>query len=220
MKKTDLLDPIYRYIKEIDVLLPYPDDKKIFVLKQLKTDVQDAMGSDKRPPSVVFGSPKEVAINLSLAQDWGIIKASWKLRIFAFFIDFFILSSLLLIFVIIPIFYLFQDPINTVDKKILFLGLNILVGIPTLIFIISYFTILEKIYSSTIGKKIFGLKVVDETGIRLTWSQALIRNITKVPFTGQFLVFDVLIGIYSEKTRKNKQRVLDLVAGTIVVKQT
>jgi uncharacterized RDD family membrane protein YckC len=97
--------------------------------------------------------------------------------------------------------------------------MNFLIGIPSLLFILSYFIIFETYYSTTLGKKILGLIVTDESGIRITLSQSFIRNFTKVPFTGQFLLFDVLIGVFSEKTRKNKQRVLDLVAGTKVVRQ-
>jgi hypothetical protein len=66
-----ILDPIDGYVKEISVLLPYSETRKKPVLEELRRDVQDAMGSQKKPPSVVFGSPVEVAKNLSVAQDWG-----------------------------------------------------------------------------------------------------------------------------------------------------
>ena len=64
-----------------------------------------------------------------------------------------------------------------------------------------------------------GLTVVDESGVRINWTQSVIRNITKVPFLGSFLPFDILFGIISEKTRGRNQRVLDFVAGTNVIQE-
>jgi uncharacterized RDD family membrane protein YckC len=219
MKKYESLDPIDRYMKEINKLLPYPDSKKEPILTELKKDVRDAMGSDKRPPSVVYGSPKEVAINISIAQDWETKTAGWGKRTLAFIIDFSLLSFILLLFIFYPLLTVLERPAELSDRIIFIAGMNLLIGIPSLLFILGYFIISETYYSTTLGKKIFGLIVTDESGIRITISQSLIRNFTKVPFTGQFLIFDVLIGIFSEKTRKNKQRVLDLVAGTKVVQQ-
>jgi uncharacterized RDD family membrane protein YckC len=217
MKKSTSLDPIDRYVEEINALLPYPEDKKRFVLEQLKEDVIDAMGSDKRPPSVVFGSPKDVAINLSISQDWGISKAGWLPRTLAFLIDFLILTPILIIFLILPLLYLFPDPITSLDRRLLYIFVNLFVGVPSLIIILIYFAFLEKNFSTTIGKKGFGLIVIHESGIKITWSQAILRNLTKTPLTGLFLILDVLIGMFAEKTRTNKQRVFDLVAGTLVV---
>ncbi|OLS21828.1 MAG: hypothetical protein HeimC3_33500 [Candidatus Heimdallarchaeota archaeon LC_3] len=219
MRKNDSTDPIDRYIKEINKLLPYSENKKTPILEELKNDVQDAMGSDKRPPSVVFGSPHEVAMNVSISQNWDTQKASWMRRTLAFVIDFTLLSALLYILVIYPLMVSFERPIELPDRIIFFTILNIFIGIPAFVALLSYFIVLEKIYSTTIGKKLLGLIVIDETGIRITWSQGLIRNITKIPFIGQFLIFDVIIGMFSVKTRKKNLRVLDLVAGTQVVQE-
>ena len=219
MKRNESIHAIDRYIKEINKLLPYSEDKKIPILEELKKDVQDAMGSDKRPPSVVFGSPHEVARNLSISQDWGTKKAAWLRRALAFIIDFALLSTLLFTFVIYPLILTLEKPVELPERIVFFAIMNIFIGIPAFFILLSYFTVLEKIYSTTIGKKILGLIVIDETGIKITWTQGLTRNITKIPFISQFLIFDVIIGIFSEKTRKKNLRVLDLVAGTQVVQE-
>ena len=96
---------------------------------------------------------------------------------------------------------------------------NLILGIPALLVILSYFTLLEEYFATTVGKKVLGLRVVDESGIRITWSQAILRNLTKTPLTGQFLVFDVLIGMLSEKTKDKKQRIFDLTSDTIVIQE-
>ena len=217
MSRQQVLDPIDGYIREVSALLPYPEALKTPVLKELKRDVQDAMGTERRPPSVVFGSPVDVAKNLSIAQNWGTKSASWSTRFIAFIID------MTLIFVVFTLFFIFQlilvdfhiDEIRWYAMRIPFGFL--FAGIPMVIFILCYFIIAEKTFSTTLGKKLLGLIVVDESGINITWAQSLIRNSTKVPFLTSFLPFDFLFGILSEKTRGRKQRVLDFVAGTKVV---
>lgn len=219
MVEKQALDPIDGYIKEIGAFLPYPEKRKIPVLEELRKDVQDAMGSEKRPPSVVFGSPIEVAKNLSTAQDWGTKPAGWGTRFIAYIID---IASLMAVF---AVFFLFQlilvdfqiDEIKWHTMRIPFGFLFF--GIPMVGFILGYFIVLEKTYSKTIGKRLLGLIVVDESGINITWTQSLIRNFTKVPFLASFLPFDILFGILSEKTRGRKQRVLDFVAGTKIIQQ-
>ncbi|MFX0065500.1 MAG: RDD family protein [Candidatus Hermodarchaeota archaeon] len=40
---------------------------------------------------------------------------------------------------------------------------------------------LEKVFSTTLGKRLYGLYVYDDSEVRLTWSQAFRRNLTKTP---------------------------------------
>ncbi|MFX1283220.1 MAG: RDD family protein [Promethearchaeota archaeon] len=213
------LDPIDGYVTEISTLLPYPEKEKVPVLEELKKDVQDAMGSEKRPPSVVFGSPTEVAKNLSIAHDWGTKPAGWGIRVLASLIDSAALMVVFATYFIIQLI-LVDFQIDEIRWHTLAIPFSFLfVGFPIAGFILCYFIIVEKTYSSTLGKRLLGLIVVDESGIKITWTQSLIRNVTKVPFLTSFLPFDILFGILSEKTRGRKQRVLDFVAGTKVMQQ-
>ncbi|MFW9904794.1 MAG: RDD family protein [Candidatus Thorarchaeota archaeon] len=217
MSKHQALDPIAGYIREVSILLPYPEVLKTPVLKELKKDVQDAMGTEKRPPSVVFGSPIDVAKNLSVAQNWGTKSASWSSRFIAYVVD---MASLVAVFALFVIFQSILIGFNLEDIEWYEMRIPfgfLFAGIPMVIFILSYFIIAEKTFSTTFGKKLLGLIVVDESGIKISWAQSLIRNTTKVPFLTSFLPFDFLFGILSEKTRGRKQRVLDFVAGTKVV---
>ncbi|MHA2306966.1 MAG: RDD family protein [Candidatus Hodarchaeales archaeon] len=219
MAKQHILDPIDGYIKEVSALLPYPDNKKAPVLEELRRDVQDAMGEEKRPPSVVFGSPLEVAKNLSVAQDWGTKPAGWGIRTIALFIDF---TALMVVIVFFGFINLILSDFQVEDIKLYEMHFPfefMFVGIPIIGFILGYFIFFEKSYSSTLGKKLLGLTVVDESGIKITWIQSFIRNFTKVPFLTSFLPFDFLLGVLSEKTKGRKLRVLDFVAGTKVVQK-
>ena len=87
-----------------------------------------------------------------------------------------------------------------------------------------YNIILEYYYSKTIGKKVFGLTVVDLSGTKITLKQAIIRNLSKVAFDKfmpLFLPIDTILGILLEREEKpkyHKQRGLDVLAETIVIK--
>ncbi len=219
MANHKIMDPIDGYIKEISDLLPYPNNQKTPVLEELRKDVQDAMESEKRPPSVVFGSPIEVAKNISFAQDWGYKNASWLVRFVAFIIDIILTLGVFVSFAVLR--FLISESEMTywyLWHKDFTFGF-LFVSIPVIAFLLSYFVIMEKSYSTTLGKRLLGLTVVDESGIRITWNQSLIRNFTKVPVLTTFLPFDLLFGILSEKTQGRKQRVLDFVAGTNVIQR-
>ena len=219
MADHKITDSIDGYIKEISDLLPYPNNQKIPVLEELRKDVADAMEGEKRPPSVVFGSPIEVAKNISFAQDWGYKNASWPIRFVAFIIDMIITMGVIGIFVVIRILTSENEMTYWYFWHEDFTFGFLFVSIPVIAFLLSYFIIMEKSYSTTLGKRLLGLTVVDESGIRITWTQSLIRNFTKVPVLTSFLPFDLLFGILSEKTQGRKQRVLDFVAGTNVIQR-
>ncbi|MFW9854271.1 MAG: RDD family protein [Candidatus Thorarchaeota archaeon] len=219
MAQQKALDPIDGYLQEVSALLPYSEERKASILEELKKDVEDAMRTEKRPPSVVFGSPTEVAKNLSIANDWGTTSARWGTRLVASFIDYAATLGVFILFVIIQ-WILSDFQIDEIRWNSMHIPFGLLfIGIPIIGLLLSYFIILEKTYSTTLGKRILGLIVVDESGIKITWTQSLIRNFTKVPFLTSFLPADIIFGIISEKTRGRKQRVLDFVAGTKVMQQ-
>ncbi len=76
-----------------------------------------------------------------------------------------------------------------------------------------YFFLQEGAFGTTLGKAIFGLRVVDLNGGRLTWRAALIRNM--LLFVDA--VFTSLVAAISMATSPNRQRVGDRFAHTLVV---
>ncbi len=67
--------------------------------------------------------------------------------------------------------------------------------------------------ASTIGKYILGLKVLKESGTKIGYREAILRNIPK--YVGNFIIVDALIMLVF--FNKDKQRAFDKVADTIVV---
>ena len=78
--------------------------------------------------------------------------------------------------------------------------------------LISYFTIQESIVGFTIGKKIFGLRVVDINGNPLTFSKAITRNFFRI-------IDHVIIGYVLIIVRKDNRRLGDIIAGTKISQQ-
>ncbi|MFX0114428.1 MAG: RDD family protein [Candidatus Hodarchaeota archaeon] len=77
---------------------------------------------------------------------------------------------------------------------------------------IGYYAILESRYGRTIGKRLLRLRVVSESGVRISWQQAVTRNLSKI--LSQLLFFDWLASWF---LKTNRQRAVELVAKTQVI---
>ncbi|MFX0062226.1 MAG: RDD family protein [Candidatus Hermodarchaeota archaeon] len=215
------------YIDQINRFLPYKKEAKLPVLDALREEVREAlMDAGSNDPTTVYGAPRDVAKNLSLGQDWG-VRASFKRRTVAYILDFFIcivVALLLAIFftpmylnLLIPEFFEILEEIPPNDPMIttLFIttyaSLMLIINLPLSIF---YFILLERVFSTTLAKRMLGLKVCDVSGIRITLKQSIIRNFSKLSFL--FLILDVIMGRAMKEGEQ--QRVLDSFAETVVLK--
>ena len=82
----------------------------------------------------------------------------------------------------------------------------------------AYSALLEGLWNGqTIGKRLFHLRVIDQTGFPLRIEQAWIRNLMRVV---DALPFAYLVGGISVLSNHLMQRFGDQVAGTLVVRQT
>src|SRR5499427_7064112 len=82
----------------------------------------------------------------------------------------------------------------------------------------AYSALLEGFWNGqTVGKRLFHLRVIDQTGLPLRIEQAWVRNLMRV---FDALPFAYLIGGISALSNPLMQRFGDRVAGTLVVRQT
>jgi uncharacterized RDD family membrane protein YckC len=79
----------------------------------------------------------------------------------------------------------------------------------------AYFVFLEALLGATLGKFLTGLRVVDEKGEPITWGQSAIRNAFRV-VDGLVLY---IIGFITMCLTEKRQRLGDLVAGSVVVRR-
>jgi uncharacterized RDD family membrane protein YckC len=94
-----------------------------------------------------------------------------------------------------------------------FMALTIVIFLGLSLAIHSYFIYMEHKYGYTLGKKVFGLRVISLDGKRLKWSQLIIRDLMRW-YVDLFLFLPGLISIL---VTDKKQRTGDLAAGTMVI---
>lgn len=207
---------IEKYIQKVDDWLPYPMDLKRKLLENLRYDVLEVLNdTEEKDPVVAFGDPYTVAKSISKGQDWGTVRVDYRTRFWAFLIDQLIINVAMVIGVAWWIYGVIIPSLEVPSSFLFafFSGLFLLMPY-TFFWIYGYFVVFEKMFSRTPGKRLLGLSVYDESGVRLTWSQALTRNITKAEIV--LLLIELLISQYKDT---DYQRLLDSVANTIVVKK-
>lgn len=102
-------------------------------------------------------------------------------RIIAYIADFFVLSAVMWI---VSYFLALMLDVNSP----VFQYLVYVVPVLTLI----YFILCEKFKGATVGKAVMYLQVRSKNGARISWSQAIVRNLSKIYWIP--IVFDWAIG--------------------------
>ncbi len=93
----------------------------------------------------------------------------------------------------------------------------ILGGAGCLLYLV-YFFVCEAVFSTTPGKALYGLRVLQLNGERCTWQCALIRTATRLLEVNPLLLGGLPAGIAVIYSRRH-QRIGDMLAGTVVTSQ-
>jgi len=118
---------------------------------------------------------------------------------------------LVLVVIIFATFSMVADPTTGATVMLLLIILSVILTT------LGYFIIFETIWNGqTPGKRITGIRVVKRGGLPLTFTDALLRNLIRIvdnlPSYG-------LVGLISFFSTRNQQRLGDLVADTVVVRE-
>jgi len=132
-------------------------------------------------------------------------------RLAAFVIDFMIQLSMIAVITIFTLLAVFGPTFDFVIGNISGVVFGLLI-ISWFVIYFCYFILLEMLMNGqSIGKKLFGLRVICDNGQPVGLLQSMIRNFFKA-------LFDIFyIGIFVIMFSKKHKRVGDMVAGTIVV---
>jgi uncharacterized RDD family membrane protein YckC len=94
-------------------------------------------------------------------------------------------------------------------------------ALPSLVYFViqsAYGMVLEGVWrGQTVGKRVVGIRVVDDRGLALRPAQVVVRNVLRL--VDSLPVFYLVGGVSMVVTRHN-QRLGDLAAGTVVVRRT
>ncbi|UCE14093.1 MAG: RDD family protein [Candidatus Heimdallarchaeota archaeon] len=129
----------------------------------------------------------------------------FRFRVLAYFADFFLVlmfTSVGLIGATMSMFFI--PELETHDI------LPLITGILFILISFGYFTFAEAFASTTLGKFLYDLETIDESGSKITFKQALIRNLPKV--RPEFVIIDLIVG-YIIRPSTN-QRLFDILSKT------
>ncbi|TXC90222.1 RDD family protein [Metabacillus litoralis] len=156
------------------------------------------------------GSEKEEAyyssetVNKSTVLDYSHLLAGFWIRFWAYLVDLLVIGSVNRI-VIYPLFELLD--IST-KKTFIFSP----IAITTAITFFAYFVLLTKFKNQTLGKMIFGLKVVSLKEERITWGTIIFRELI-----GRYISKLIWVGYIIVAFTPKKQGLHDLFADTQVI---
>ena len=126
------------------------------------------------------------------------------------------LIDIVVLFIVFAVFAMLFGETEPEDEDTVGFNLS-LSGGPALIYfliVIAYYFVMEAATGKTLGKMLLGLKVQAIDGA-YTPMKAFIRNILRIVDSLPFLY---LLGFIVMAVSKNKQRIGDMAAGTVVVR--
>jgi uncharacterized RDD family membrane protein YckC len=139
------------------------------------------------------------------AQDY------WLKRLLAFIVDaiiVFVGLAIITVLATLPFLLVGAVTRGSVSFSVVFGSASLLWGI---IFVL-YFTLAESTSGASIGKNLFGFKVVSKTGSNPSLGEAFIRNLSKIHWV--LLLLDVVVGLALSKGYQQKYS--DQFVGTTV----
>ncbi len=136
---------------------------------------QAIVNANAKPPATIF-----------------VLYAGFWIRFWAYVIDMIVVGSLYRIFVY-PI-------LRWLDISIVETSMLSTVAISTAVVMYAYFIIMTKLLGQTLGKMVFGLKVIDENKEKLSWDTVIFRELIGkfISKTAFFLGF-ITIGFSRKK---------------------
>ena len=125
-------------------------------------------------------------------------------RVVAYIIDFFVVSSFM--WIVSDLLAIFFNPYSMYEVYVYFPFV-----VPVLVIV--YCSSLEKIKGATVGKALMFLRVVSRNGRPISWSQAVLRNLTKIYWFP--IIFDWAIG----RLLNRNDRILGVFTKTVVANE-
>ncbi|MDE3839913.1 RDD family protein [Bacillus methanolicus] len=130
--------------------------------------------------------------------------AGFWMRFWAYLLDLLVIGSIDRM-IVNPLFRLFDLPLHEIS-------MFAPISIATAITFYGYFLLMTKFFGQTLGKMVFGLKVIDLDGGKLSWGTVLFRECI-----GRFISATVVVGYVIVAFLPKKQGLHDLFADTTVI---
>jgi len=135
---------------------------------------------------------------------WEGLYAGFWMRFWAYLLDLIVIGSVNRM-IINPVF-------RAMDVSLIEDGIISPIAIATAVVFYLYFVLMTKYYGQTLGKMVFGLKVVELSGNRLSWGTVIFRE-----WIGRFISATLMILYLIVAFSKKKQGLHDMFADTTVI---
>ncbi|WP_423410786.1 RDD family protein [Heyndrickxia sp. MSNUG] len=135
---------------------------------------------------------------------WEGLYAGFWMRFWAYLLDLIVIGSVNRM-IINPVF-------RALDVPLVKEGIFSPVSIATAVVFYLYFVLMTRYYRQTLGKMVFGLKVVDLRGNRLSWGTVIFRE-----WIGRFISATIMVLYVIVAFSKKKQGLHDMFADTAVI---
>ncbi|MGG3471055.1 RDD family protein [Neobacillus pocheonensis] len=143
-------------------------------------------------------APHETGIN------WPVRYAGFWMRFWAYLLDLIVIGSIERI-VIKPVFRL-------LDLSLSEFNMFAPISIASAVIFYVYFVLMTKLFNQTLGKMVFGLKVIDLKQEKISWGTILFRE-----WIGRFISATVIVGYFIVAFLPKKQGLHDFFANTTVI---
>ena len=208
--KTDKSELLCEVEQSVDVGNESNDEKEQRLEQHttenmMKEKQENRENSYEHPKGLSIFSPKGQSRIIQLEKEKAIdvnAYAGFWIRLCAYLVDLLVIASLRLILVkpIVLLLNLDSDGIISGEKIL-----------SSIVFFV-YFVLLTKFTGQTLGKMIFGLRVIPLKGDRLTWDTVIFRELVGRYICYKIKILYILVGILPQK-----QGLHDIFADTCVI---
>ncbi len=206
-----------QYVQKVMDLIHAPENDRMRIKADLQSHLQEGMADGEDMTALVerMGDPRVVAAEFMTAVP--MVYAGFWRRMAAFLVDLVVLIVIAGTAAILAI-----SLANTVPQHPVTLLENMVGGAQILFVLITsngciaaalaYFPVLEGRFGQTPGKRLFGLRVLSEEGLPITYWQAFLRRLSLYL---EVLPLETLFVPFHPK----RQRWFDILAKTVVVRE-
>ncbi len=182
----------------------------------LRSHLQEATSEGEPAQNVIarMGDPTQVAAEFMAEMPMRYAVFGW--RVAAFGIDMLVIMAAAGVLALVAVGALNLLPRNPVGLDwvagALLIAFGFSAGTACLGIFLLYFPILEGRFGQTVGKRLLGIWVLQETGLPIGYKQALLRRLS---YYFEILPVDALFIPFTAK----HQRAFDIVAHTVVIRE-
>ncbi len=210
------MSDIDKYVQSVMRNIHAPATQRERIESDLRSHLQEATSEGGPAQKVIarMGDPVQVAAEFMAEMPMRYAVFGW--RVAAFSIDMLVIMVVAGVLALVAVGALNLLPRNPVGLDWVAGAFLIAFGLSAatacLGMILLYFPILEGRFGQTLGKRLLGIWVLQETGLPIGYKQALLRRLS---YYFEILLVDALFIPFTAK----HQRAFDIVAHTVVIRE-